>query len=55
MGLLSPGSVHAHQDHFLAVIAGLVGGVRVAIHGFTDGRDLAKRRETRFTRFSDDP
>ena len=40
MGLLSPGGVHAHQDHFLAVIEGLVtAGVPVAIHGFTDGRD----------------
>jgi 2,3-bisphosphoglycerate-independent phosphoglycerate mutase len=40
MGLLSPGGVHAHQDHFLAVIKGLVtAGVPVAIHGFTDGRD----------------
>ena len=40
MGLLSPGGVHAHQDHFLAVIDGLVtAGVPVAIHGFTDGRD----------------
>jgi 2,3-bisphosphoglycerate-independent phosphoglycerate mutase len=40
MGLLSPGGVHAHQDHFLAVIKGLVDvGVPVAVHGFTDGRD----------------
>ena len=40
MGLLSPGGVHAHQDHFLAVITGLVAaGVPVAVHGFTDGRD----------------
>ena len=40
MGLLSPGGVHAHQDHFLAVVRGLVdAGVAVAVHGFTDGRD----------------
>ena len=40
MGLLSPGGVHGHQDHFLAVITGLLkAGVPVAIHGFTDGRD----------------
>ena len=40
MGLLSSGGVHAHQNHFLAVIRGLVGGgVPVAIHAFTDGRD----------------
>ena len=44
MGLLSPGGVHAHQDHFLAVITGLVtAGVPVAIHGFTDGRDTLPR------------
>ncbi|MFL2845416.1 MAG: 2,3-bisphosphoglycerate-independent phosphoglycerate mutase [Candidatus Puniceispirillaceae bacterium] len=53
MGLLSPGGVHAHQDHFLAVITGLVKtGVPVAIHGFTDGRDTlpqaAKRDLPRF-------
>jgi 2,3-bisphosphoglycerate-independent phosphoglycerate mutase len=40
MGLLSPGGVHAHLDHFLAVITGLVtASIPVAIHGFTDGRD----------------
>ena len=44
MGLLSPGGVHAHQDHFLAVIGGLTAaGVKVAIHGFTDGRDTLPR------------
>ncbi len=40
MGLLSPGGVHAHQDHFLSIIKGLISkGVSVAVHGFTDGRD----------------
>jgi 2,3-bisphosphoglycerate-independent phosphoglycerate mutase len=44
MGLLSPGGVHAHQEHFLAVIQGLVAsGVPVAVHGFTDGRDTLPR------------
>jgi len=44
MGLLSPGGVHAHQRHFLAVIEGLVdAGVAVAVHGFTDGRDTLPR------------
>jgi 2,3-bisphosphoglycerate-independent phosphoglycerate mutase len=55
MGLLSPGGVHAHQDHFLAVIEGLVeAGVPVAIHAFTDGRDTlphASRQD--FPRFLD--
>ena len=41
MGLLSPGGVHAHTDHFHAVIEGLVtAGGEVIIHGFTDGRDV---------------
>ena len=41
MGLLSPGGVHAHTDHFQAVINGLVtAGGDVIIHGFTDGRDV---------------
>lgn len=40
MGLLSPGGVHAHQDH-MAALAGLLdeAGVPVVIHGFLDGRD----------------
>src|SRR3546814_20083639 len=40
MGLLSPGGVHAHQDH-MAALAKVVAeaGVPVAVHGFTDGRD----------------
>ena len=40
MGLLSPGGVHAHQDHFVALARAVAGGgVPVAIHAFTDGRD----------------
>ena len=40
MGLLSPGGVHAHQDHFAALARTVsAGGVPVAIHAFTDGRD----------------
>ncbi len=40
VGLVSPGGVHAHQDH-AAAIARIVAraGVPVAIHAFTDGRD----------------
>jgi 2,3-bisphosphoglycerate-independent phosphoglycerate mutase len=44
MGLASPGGVHAHQDHLIAlanVIAGA--GVRVWIHAFLDGRDMPPR------------
>ncbi len=44
MGLLSDGGVHSHQDHMLAIINGLCDlGVRVVIHGFTDGRDVLPR------------
>ena len=41
IGLVSTGGVHAHQDHMLAVITGLVKArVPVVFHGFTDGRDV---------------
>jgi len=44
IGLVSPGGVHAHQDHMLAVIKGLAeSGVPVVVHGFTDGRDVLPR------------
>jgi 2,3-bisphosphoglycerate-independent phosphoglycerate mutase len=44
LGLLSPGGVHAHQDH-MAALARLVlaAGVPVAVHGFLDGRDTPPR------------
>jgi 2,3-bisphosphoglycerate-independent phosphoglycerate mutase len=42
MGLLSPGGVHAHQDHAVALARILSGaGIPVAIHAWTDGRDTA--------------
>lgn len=39
-GLVSPGGVHAHQQH-IAALAGIVAraGVPVVIHAFLDGRD----------------
>ncbi|MEO1609423.1 MAG: 2,3-bisphosphoglycerate-independent phosphoglycerate mutase [Pseudomonadota bacterium] len=42
VGLVSPGGVHAHQDH-IAVLAKMIaaGGVPVHIHAITDGRDTA--------------
>lgn len=44
MGLCSPGGVHAHQDHILALARILsAAGIPVAIHAFTDGRDVAPR------------
>ena len=42
MGLVSPGGVHAHQDHGAAIARTLSeAGLPVAVHAFTDGRDTA--------------
>jgi 2,3-bisphosphoglycerate-independent phosphoglycerate mutase len=40
MGLLSPGGVHSHQNHMVA-LAGIINraGVPVLVHAFLDGRD----------------
>lgn len=41
MGLVSPGGVHAHQEHILALAKILdENGIPVAVHVFTDGRDV---------------
>jgi len=42
MGLMSPGGVHSHQDHLFALIkaAKKNGLTKIAIHVFTDGRDV---------------
>ena len=48
MGLLSPGGVHAHQNHFLAVIKGLADKhIKVVVHAFTDGRDTLPKSAER--------
>jgi 2,3-bisphosphoglycerate-independent phosphoglycerate mutase len=40
MGLLSPGGVHAHQDHIIALAKAIDhAGVQVYLHAFLDGRD----------------
>ncbi|WP_429810421.1 2,3-bisphosphoglycerate-independent phosphoglycerate mutase [Ensifer sp. B1-9] len=40
LGLVSPGGVHAHQDHIAALAQALVTlGMKPIIHAFTDGRD----------------
>ena len=40
MGLVSPGGVHSHQDHIVALARAVDGaGVKVYIHAFLDGRD----------------
>jgi 2,3-bisphosphoglycerate-independent phosphoglycerate mutase len=39
-GLVSPGGVHAHQDHAVALAKIVTGhGITVSVHVFTDGRD----------------
>lgn len=44
MGLLSPGGVHSHQDHALALARALVeAGVPTIAHVFMDGRDTPPR------------
>jgi len=45
MGLLSPGGVHSHENHLLAMVtlAAEQGVPRVAVHAFLDGRDTPPR------------
>ncbi|MEP9375169.1 2,3-bisphosphoglycerate-independent phosphoglycerate mutase [Aquabacter sp. CN5-332] len=44
MGLMSPGGVHAHQDHAVAVAKILrAENIAVKVHAFTDGRDTPPR------------
>jgi len=41
MGLASPGGVHAHQDHMVALAREIAkAGVPVFVHAFLDGRDV---------------
>jgi 2,3-bisphosphoglycerate-independent phosphoglycerate mutase len=40
MGLVSPGGVHSHQDHAVALAKILAAaGIATVVHAFTDGRD----------------
>ncbi len=45
MGLLSPGGVHSHEDHLLAMVelAAQRGAKQVYVHAFLDGRDTPPR------------
>lgn len=45
MGLLSPGGVHSHEEHFLAMvqIAAAQGAHSIRVHAFLDGRDTPPR------------
>ncbi len=49
MGLMSPGGVHAHQDH-IAALARLLNdsGIPVVVHAFLDGRDTPPRSASEF-------
>ena len=56
LGLLSPGGVHSHQDHMVALVRILTeAGIEVAVHAFLDGRDTAPRGGAEYARrFLDD-
>lgn len=43
LGLLSPGGVHSHEDHFLELInsAKQAGVQQIVVHPFLDGRDVS--------------
>ena len=45
MGLLSPGGVHSHEDHFLAMVrmAANQGAHKIRVHAILDGRDTPPR------------
>ncbi len=45
MGLLSPGGVHSHEEHFLAMVrlAAAGGAQNINVHAFLDGRDTPPR------------
>ena len=44
MGLVSPGGVHSHQEHAVALAKILAdAGVPTVVHAFTDGRDTPPR------------
>lgn len=49
LGLLSPGGVHSHQDHLVALALSLAQhGLQVWVHGFLDGRDTPPKSATGF-------
>jgi len=44
LGLMSPGGVHSHQEHAVALARILhTAGVKTVVHAFTDGRDTPPR------------
>lgn len=56
LGLLSPGGVHSHQDHMVALARAFSrAGVRVRVHAFLDGRDTPPQSaEAYLARFEGD-
>jgi 2,3-bisphosphoglycerate-independent phosphoglycerate mutase len=49
MGLLSDGGVHAHINHILFLAEALTkNGIKIALHGFLDGRDVAQKSALEF-------
>lgn len=49
LGLLSPGGVHSHQAHIIALLEILqAAGVPAVLHAFLDGRDTPPRSSARF-------
>ncbi|RMF08337.1 MAG: 2,3-bisphosphoglycerate-independent phosphoglycerate mutase, partial [Alphaproteobacteria bacterium] len=49
LGLMSPGGVHSHQDHMVALARTVAAaGVPVRIHAFLDGRDTPPRSALEF-------
>jgi len=55
-GLLSPGGVHSHENHILAMIglAARQGVPRIAVHAFLDGRDTPPRSAAASLRLLED-
>ena len=51
MGLLSPGGIHAHQEHIYALVeaAKAQGATEVYVHAFLDGRDTAPKSALEYT------
>jgi 2,3-bisphosphoglycerate-independent phosphoglycerate mutase len=51
MGLVSPGGVHSHQDHIVALVKAVAAqGLAVRIHAFLDGRDTPPKSALGFVR-----
>jgi 2,3-bisphosphoglycerate-independent phosphoglycerate mutase len=49
LGLVSPGGVHSHQDHAVALAKALADqGVEVLVHALTDGRDTPPKSGAEF-------